>query len=88
MPTTEQVISQVQGQACGKSMSANNLNYTRAGYCNTRVQEVYKPKAIPVPKNIIPKLKKTLPVKGGKQDKELDDEEVYYFKVLVFHLLV
>ena len=57
-------------------MSANNLNYTRAGYCITRVQEVDKPKAIPVPKNIISKLNKTLPVKGGKQDKEVDDEEV------------
>ena len=30
MATTEQVISQVQCQACGESMSAKNLNYSHA----------------------------------------------------------
>ena len=59
MPTTEKVISQVQCQACGKSMSAKNLKYSHAAYCIKRVQEVDKPKAIPVPKKIIPKLKKS-----------------------------
>jgi hypothetical protein len=59
MTTTEKVITQVQCQACGKSMSAKNLKYSHAAYCIKRVQEVSdKPKAIPVPKKIIPKLKK------------------------------
>jgi hypothetical protein len=59
MTTTEQVITQVQCQACGKSMSAKNLKYSHAAYCIKRVQEVSdKTKAIPVPKKIIPKLKK------------------------------
>ena len=53
MTTTAQVISQVQCQACGNSMSANNLNYSHPDYCLKRVQEVEKPKAIPVPKKII-----------------------------------
>ena len=53
MTTTAQVISQVQCQACGKSMSADNLNYSHPDYCLKRVQEVEKPKAIPVPKKII-----------------------------------
>jgi hypothetical protein len=58
MTTTEKVITQVQCQACGKSMSAKNLKYSHAAYCIKRVQEVSdKPKAIPVPKKIIPKLK-------------------------------
>ena len=61
-------------------MSAKNLKYSHAGYCIKRVQEVDKPKAIPVPKNIIPKLKKILPIKGVKQDVESDDEEVECFK--------
>ena len=80
MPTTEKVISQVQCQSCGKSMSAKNLKYSHACYCIKRVQEVDKPKAIPVPKKLIPKLKNILPVKGVKQDEELDDEEVAIFK--------
>ena len=80
MPTTEQVISQVQCQACGKSMSAKNLKYSHAGYCIQRVQEVDKPKAIPAPKKILPKLKNILPVKGIHQDVESDDEEVKIFK--------
>ena len=75
MKTTEKVISQVQCQACGKSMSAKNLKYSHAAYCIKRVQELDKPKAIPVPKKIIPKLKKILPVKGVKQDVESDDDE-------------
>ena len=54
MPTTEKVISQVQCQACGKSMSAKNLKYSHAAYCGNRVQEVDKPKATPVPKKIKP----------------------------------
>ena len=40
-------------------MSAKNLNYSHAAYCIKRVQEVDKPKAIPVPKKIIPKLNKS-----------------------------
>ena len=49
MATTEKVITQVQCQACGKSMSAKNLTYSHAACCIKRVQEVDKPKAIPVP---------------------------------------
>ena len=60
METIEKVITQVQCQACGKSMGAKNLKYSHAAYCIKRVQEVDKPKAIPVPKKIIPKLKKIL----------------------------
>jgi hypothetical protein len=76
MPTTEKVLTQVQCQACGKSMSAKNLKYSHAAYCIKRVQDVLdKPKAIPVPKKIIPKLKKTLPVKGVIQDEESDDNK-------------
>ena len=63
MPTTEKVISQIQCQACNKSMSAKNVKYSHAAYCVKRVQEVHKPKAIPVPKKIIPKLKKYCPSK-------------------------
>jgi hypothetical protein len=75
MTTTEQVLTQVQCQACGKSMSAKNLKYSHAGYCVKRVQDVLdKPKAIPVPKKIIPKLKNILPVKGVIQDEESNDE--------------
>ena len=66
MPTTEKVISQTLCQ----------LKYSHAGYCIKRVQEVDKPKAIPVPKKIIPKLKNILPVKGVKQDVESEDEEI------------
>ena len=58
MPTTEKVISQIQCQASNNSMSAKNLKYSHAAYCIKRVQELDKPKAIPVPKKIIPKLKK------------------------------
>jgi hypothetical protein len=61
MTTTEKVITQVQCQACGKSMSAKNLKYSHAAYCIKRVYEVSdKPKAIPVPKKIIPKLKNNI----------------------------
>jgi hypothetical protein len=81
MPTTEKVITQVQCQACGKSMSAKTITYSHAGYCVKRVQDVLdKPKAIPVPKKIIPKLKKILPVNGVIQDEELDDDEADFFK--------
>ena len=41
-----------------------------------RVQAFNEPKAIPAPKNIIPTLKKILPVKGVHQHVESDDEEV------------
>ena len=47
MPTAEKIISHVQCQACGKSMSAKKLKYSHAGYCIKRVQEVDKPKATP-----------------------------------------
>jgi endogenous inhibitor of DNA gyrase (YacG/DUF329 family) len=81
MPTTEKVITQVQCQACGKSMSAKNLKYSHAGYCAKRVQDVSdKPKTIPVPKKSIPKLKKILPVKGVIQDEESDDDEADLLK--------
>jgi hypothetical protein len=81
MPTTEKVITQVQCQACGKSMSAKNLKYSHSGYCIKRVQDVLdKPKAIPVPKKIIPKLKKVLPVIGVIQDEESDDNEADVLK--------
>jgi hypothetical protein len=80
MPTTEKVLTQVQCQACGKSMSAKHLKYSHAAYCIKRVQEVSdKPKAIPVPKKTIPRLKKTLPVKGVIQDEESDDVEAVEF---------
>jgi endogenous inhibitor of DNA gyrase (YacG/DUF329 family) len=75
MPTTEKVLTQVQCQACGKSMSAKNLKYSHAGYCVKRVQDVLdKPKAIPVSKKVIPKLKKILPVKDIIQNEESNDE--------------
>jgi hypothetical protein len=62
-------------------MSAKTITYSHAGYCVKRVQDVLdKPKAIPVPKTIIPKLKKILPVKGVIQDEELDDDEADFFK--------
>ena len=80
MPSTENVISQVQCQACNKSMSANNFKYSHAAYCIKRVQEVDTPKVIPAPKNSIPKLKKLVAVNGVKQDEELDDEEVKIFQ--------
>ena len=56
-------------------MSAKNLKSSHAAYCAKRVQEVDKPKAIPAPKKMIPKLKKILPVKGVKQDVQSDDDE-------------
>jgi hypothetical protein len=81
MPTTEKVITQVQCQACGKSMSAKNSKYSHAGYCVERVQYVLdKPKAIPVPKTIIPNLNNILPVKGVIQDEESDDNEADVLK--------
>ena len=61
-------------------MSAKNLNYSHAAYCIKRVQEVDKPKAIPVPKKIMRKLMKLLPVKGVQPDEELYDEEGETFK--------
>ena len=73
MPTTEKVITQVQCQACGKSMSDSH-----AAYCIKRVQEIYEPKAIPVPKENIPELKQILSVKGVTQDKEWDDDEAEF----------
>ena len=76
MPTTEKVISQVQCQACNKSMSDKNLKYSHAAYCIKRLQEVDKPKAIPVPKKIMKNLMKLKPVKHVHQYLESDDEEV------------
>ena len=76
MPTTDTLISQVQCQACNKSMSAKNLKYSHAAYCIKRVQELDKPKAIPVPKKIIPKFKNILLVKGVTQDVESDDDDM------------
>jgi hypothetical protein len=62
-------------------MSAKNLKYSHAGYCIKRVQDVSdKPKTIPVPKKIIPKLKKILPVKGVIQDEESDDDKADVLK--------
>ena len=74
MPTTEKVILQVQCQACNKSMSVKNLKYSHDIFFIKREKEIDKPKAIPVPKKIIPKLQKILPVKGIQQDVESDDE--------------
>ena len=51
------------------------LNYSHAAYCIKRVREVDKPKAIPVPKKIITKLKNILQIKGLKQYVESDDDE-------------
>jgi hypothetical protein len=67
MEILETIITQVQCQAVGKSMSAKNSIYSHAGYCVKRVHEVEKPKAIPVPKKSIPKSNKTLFVEGIKQ---------------------
>ena len=78
MTTNEQIISQVQRQASSESKSSNNLNYSHAGYGAKRVHGVDKPKAIPVPKKIIPELKNILPVKGVKQNVESDDEELLF----------
>ena len=61
-------------------MSAKNLKSSHAAYCAKRVQEVDKPKAIPAPKKMIPKLKKILPVKGVKQDVQSDDDETEILK--------
>ena len=85
MATTEKVITQVQCQASGKSMSAKHYNYSHAAYCIKRVQEVDKPKAIPAPKKIIPNLHKFLPLKGIKQDEESDDDMAYF--VLKYRML-
>ena len=71
LPTTEKVISQVQCQACGKSMSAKNLKYSHAGYCIKRVEDVEKSKAIP--KKVMKNLMKLKPVKVVQQDEESDD---------------
>ena len=87
MEIDEQVLKQVQCQACGKSMSAHNLKYSNAAYCAKRVQEVDKSKAIPAPKNIIPKLNKILPVKGVNQaGKPYDDTAQNLPKALVWLL--
>ena len=64
MPTTETVLSQVQCQACNKSMSANNLKSSHVSYCIKRVQDDDKPKTRPAPKKIRPNVKNILPVKG------------------------
>ena len=61
-------------------MSAKNLLYSHTAQCIKRVQEVDKPKAIPVPQKIIPNCKTILPVNGVNQDEESDDEEVLSFK--------
>ena len=74
MPTTEKVLTQVQCQACGKSMSAKNLRYSHAAYCIKRVQEADKPKTIPVPKKIMKNLMKLKMVKDVEANEELYDE--------------
>ena len=79
MPTTEQVISQVQRQACNKSMNANKWTYSHAASCIKRVQDVDKPNYTSAKTNI-PNLKNTWPVKGIHQDVESDDEEVEMFE--------
>ena len=61
-------------------MRVKNFEYSLAGHCIKRVQAVDKPKAIPVPKNIIPNLTNIVAVKGGKQDVDSEDEEVDCFK--------
>ena len=76
IPTTEKVLIQVQCPACNKSMSEKNLKYSHAAYCIKRVQEVDKPKAIPVPKKIMKNLMKLKSVKNVNQDVESDDEEI------------
>ena len=78
LPTTEKVISQVQCQACGKSMSAKNLKYSHASYCIKRVEDVEKSKAIP--KKVMKNLMKLKPVKVVQQDEESDDDENKIFK--------
>ena len=78
LPTTEKVISQVQCQACGKSMSAKNLKYSHAAYCIKRVEDVEKSKAIP--KKVMKNLMKLKPVKVVQQDEESDDDENKIFK--------
>ena len=57
-------------------MSANNLKVGHAAYCIKRVQEVDKPKNIPVPKTNIPKLNKIWPVKGVTQAVESYDDDM------------
>jgi hypothetical protein len=80
MPTTEKVLTQVQCQACGKSMSEKNLKYSHAAFCIKRVQEADKPKTIPAPKKIMKKLTKLKMVKEVQADEELYDEEGRIFK--------
>ena len=80
MPTTEKVLTQVQCQACGKSMSEKNLRYSHAAYCIKRVQEADKPKTIPVPKKIMKNLMKLKMVKEVQADEELYDSEDRIFK--------
>ena len=52
------VVSQVQCQACNKSMSAKSLKYSHAAYCIKRVQEDDNPEVIPVSKKNMKNLKK------------------------------
>ena len=81
MPTTEKVISQVQCQACNKSMSAKSLKYSHAAYCVKRVQEDDKPEVIPSPKKIMKNLKKIKQVQNIHPELETDDdEEIKIFK--------
>ena len=80
IPTTEKVLTQVQCQACGKSMSEKNLRYSHAAYCIKRVQEADKPKTIPVPKKIMKNLMKLKMVKEVQADEELYDSEDKIFK--------
>ena len=70
MPTTNQIIEQVQCLSCGKSMSAKTLKYFHAKHCTERNVEP-QPEEIPVPHiefKSTPTLKerKTLPVKRAK----------------------
>ena len=75
MPTTEQVILQVRCQACNKSMSGKSLKYSHAAYCIKRLQEVDKPRTIPVSKKSMRNLMKLLPAQGVQPDEEVYAEE-------------
>ena len=80
MEINEQALKQVHCQACGESMSAHNFKCSHTAYCAIRVQEVDKPKAIPAPKKIIPKVNKMLPAKEVNQAEESYNDAAELFK--------
>ena len=49
MPTTPDILQQVECQACSKRMCANNLKYSHPNYCTAREREE-QPEEIPIPK--------------------------------------